>query len=799
MESHRARPRRPDRSRSSRRLSASTTRRTAMRYPTPHPASTTSAPMPRACRRWRCAPTSPASSASPSAGRWTRRCRSSRGGSSGRTSATSSAAATSPTPSRAFFENGGRRCWVVRVAHRDFDGEGRPSTARGRPVDLADVDGDAGAAHRAPSAGQLGQRARRCEWSRFRPVVTTSRARHEHAATTRVLVGRGLRRRRAGAHRAARRAAAVPRDRRGRRRMSRALHWVHPDRRGRGPATRALRRSTRSLPLRIVRIAYALAVRERGIVVAQLPRPAPGAATTRASSATCCARRLLGSLLQASALVAEQAGRCGARRRALGDAAAAARPLHRRAPVDRRHSPPARRAASTARSRSAAAGRPDRLAADDFIGEPVSRRGQRLRPRAQARGLRAARRSTRSRCVAVPDILIQPAPAAGHLPLPGAAADPACPARRPSRRAPSTQPAPPASCRRASPTTTSRRVQAALDRAVRGAPATASRCSALPLRLATIRDVAARRLDRLARALRLALRRALRALAARGRPLPRGDVRHAHSCPPCGHVPGTIAATDLAVGVQRAPGERQRRRRGATSCARSTTSCTALLNEVGVNVLRAESGEAPLVGGARTLSHDPQWRYVNVRRLMLMIKKAVDIALRWTVFEPNDERCARTGARHADRDPASASHDAAPSPATARRSRSSCAATRRPTRRRRATRPAGRRGRLRAGRPSEFIVLRVGRAGRGRRQVDAVRGGGEFAHEPGSARSTRCSPTTSSCQPDSTRPPAPAAADLDRAVAAGRRPAGRLHRVQRPGDDARAWRTTTKAATTARC
>jgi phage tail sheath protein FI len=40
--------------------------------------------------------------------------------------------------------------------------------------------------------------------------------------------------------------------------------------------------------------------------------------------------------------------------------------------------------------------------------------------------------------------------------------------------------------------------------------------------------------------------------------------------------------------------------------------------------------------GARTVSSDPDWRYVNVRRLMMMIEKAVYICTQWAVFEPND-------------------------------------------------------------------------------------------------------------------------------------------------------------------
>ena len=39
----------------------------------------------------------------------------------------------------------------------------------------------------------------------------------------------------------------------------------------------------------------------------------------------------------------------------------------------------------------------------------------------------------------------------------------------------------------------------------------------------------------------------------------------------------------------------------------------------------------------RTLSSDPDSRYVNVRRLLLMIEKAIELSLQWAAFEPNDE------------------------------------------------------------------------------------------------------------------------------------------------------------------
>ncbi|MBC7909337.1 MAG: phage tail sheath family protein, partial [Pyrinomonadaceae bacterium] len=61
-----------------------------------------------------------------------------------------------------------------------------------------------------------------------------------------------------------------------------------------------------------------------------------------------------------------------------------------------------------------------------------------------------------------------------------------------------------------------------------------------------------------------------------------------------------------------------------------------ILNPQGINCVRAFPGRGLRVYGARTLSSDADWRYVNVRRLMLSIEETIDEAMQWTVFEPND-------------------------------------------------------------------------------------------------------------------------------------------------------------------
>ena len=62
------------------------------------------------------------------------------------------------------------------------------------------------------------------------------------------------------------------------------------------------------------------------------------------------------------------------------------------------------------------------------------------------------------------------------------------------------------------------------------------------------------------------------------------------------------------------------------------------LNPVGINCIRAFPGRGIRVWGARTLSSDPEWRYINVRRLFNYVAESIMEGTQWSVFEPNDER-----------------------------------------------------------------------------------------------------------------------------------------------------------------
>ena len=107
--------------------------------------------------------------------------------------------------------------------------------------------------------------------------------------------------------------------------------------------------------------------------------------------------------------------------------------------------------------------------------------------------------------------------------------------------------------------------------------------------------------------------------------------------PPSGHLTGVYARTEQARGVGQTPANEILRGVIELEFAVSNTE-QDLLNPRGVNCLRMFPGRGLRVWGARTLSPDPLWRYVNVRRVYLAIVKYIQLNLQWTVFEPNDRQ-----------------------------------------------------------------------------------------------------------------------------------------------------------------
>ncbi len=105
--------------------------------------------------------------------------------------------------------------------------------------------------------------------------------------------------------------------------------------------------------------------------------------------------------------------------------------------------------------------------------------------------------------------------------------------------------------------------------------------------------------------------------------------------PPGGHVAGIYARTDVERGVWKAPANEVVR--GAIELEyQIPTGVQDVLNPRGVNVIRTFPGRGRRVWGARTLSADPLWKYVNVRRLFIFLESSIDRGTQWVVFEPNN-------------------------------------------------------------------------------------------------------------------------------------------------------------------
>ncbi|MBD2450070.1 phage tail sheath family protein [Nostoc sp. FACHB-152] len=108
--------------------------------------------------------------------------------------------------------------------------------------------------------------------------------------------------------------------------------------------------------------------------------------------------------------------------------------------------------------------------------------------------------------------------------------------------------------------------------------------------------------------------------------------------PPSGHIAGVYSRVDTERGVYKAPANEVIR--GAEGVEIVVTKADqAGLNPDGINVIRKFSGNNNiLIWGARTLAskEDPEWQYINVRRLFLYLRESIDEGTQWAVFEPND-------------------------------------------------------------------------------------------------------------------------------------------------------------------
>jgi phage tail sheath protein FI len=106
--------------------------------------------------------------------------------------------------------------------------------------------------------------------------------------------------------------------------------------------------------------------------------------------------------------------------------------------------------------------------------------------------------------------------------------------------------------------------------------------------------------------------------------------------PPSGFISGIYARNDINRAVYKAPANE------VINLALGfeqflNKSQQDILNPEGVNCLRFFEGRGMLVWGARLISSDPEWKYVNLRRYFAYLERSIDRGTQWAVFEPNGD------------------------------------------------------------------------------------------------------------------------------------------------------------------
>jgi phage tail sheath protein FI len=112
--------------------------------------------------------------------------------------------------------------------------------------------------------------------------------------------------------------------------------------------------------------------------------------------------------------------------------------------------------------------------------------------------------------------------------------------------------------------------------------------------------------------------------------------------PPSGFVAGLYARTDATRGIWKAPAGTEASLTGVNGVTINLTDNeNGVLNPKAVNCIRTFSVYGTIVWGARTLQGNDErgaeWKYIPVRRTALFIQESLFRALKWVVFEPNDE------------------------------------------------------------------------------------------------------------------------------------------------------------------
>lgn len=106
--------------------------------------------------------------------------------------------------------------------------------------------------------------------------------------------------------------------------------------------------------------------------------------------------------------------------------------------------------------------------------------------------------------------------------------------------------------------------------------------------------------------------------------------------PPSGFVSGIYARNDVEQGVHKAPANEVVR--GAIGFEfLLNKSQQDVLNPEGINCFRYFEGRGYRLWGARTISSDPEWKYVNLRRYFAFLERSVERGTQWAVFENNGD------------------------------------------------------------------------------------------------------------------------------------------------------------------
>jgi hypothetical protein len=530
---------------------------------------------------------------------------------------------------RGFFENGGRRCWVVRVANMDAAGGARAASVAvldtaGRVLCRvhASSPGTWGSALTLDVGGESGATAIGLPGAGAARYATVSAvAQFERGALVRIeQIG-------AVPFKAFRVVSFVDADRR-------RLYWVHPNRQHALPTDREVTGLALAAPVRITRVAHSLTVREAGVVRAVYrdlhfvpghPRYAP---------------RVLNAPSYTPYWLRDE------KDEEVSDLPRPAEPIVITPPdedqgdvlVDESLIPePIAFTPGVPLMLSGGTDGLTTLAPFDFIGEPVVPGDSDFAKRRKQRGLQTLTAIEEIALVAMPDVLIRPEPDPMYEPVPPPDVNPCVWCPPPSPRREVHQPLPPGELPSEFSEDDIARMQSSL---LEHCEAMGDRFAVLspPLRLAS--ELTVSREEIVAWRARFETRYGALYFPWLDVIEPRRTAP-TRRIPACGHVTGAIARTDVAWGVHRAPGNLPLD--GVTDVSRQLGDPDhGEFNVAGLNVIRGEFGRPPVIGGGRTLSGDFYWRFINIVRVVLLVKKGLEVLLRWAVFEPNDQQTRAT-------------------------------------------------------------------------------------------------------------------------------------------------------------